>query len=220
MYRSPKEESMVSTLRPRSRKMTASMKTQVIAALATIVSLLLFSSSAMAVSGTVSGGGGFAIPIAPQAFTDSWTGGVILTGRVEVRIAPMWSIVGGLNYSWFPLDEATFETPSVSVDGGDLTAVYGFGGMRLHLSTDLLPDMEVYGEGGAGVYSHKISDVTIKGASTSVMLPGDSETAFAVHVTAGMRVSLFYGELTYLNAFTDVESTGILSIQGGIAVDL
>ena len=171
-------------------------------------------------------GGGLALPLSPEGFSDGWKMGYGFGGGVGIQLDPSMELIGKVFYNTFPLDDDKLleGTTGITVDGGDFQFLE-FGADFKYILMANAPDAKFkpFLIGGLGMTNIKVSDFTIAGDGESVMFPfGDySETKFSLGAGAGFDYMFSPKAGVWLEArvhvvMTEGDSFTYLPVRAGV----
>jgi opacity protein-like surface antigen len=190
--------------------------------------LICIASSAFAQSGNTELylSGGFSLPMEPAAFSDYWSAGYNVGTGAGYVFNERVSFAGYLTYNNFAFGEDDFLRDfgfaglGVNIDGGSASIISVSGNLKLAVAPTLAR-VSPYVIGGMGFSHFSIDDITVSDAVSSVTLPGNSESAFAILFGGGVDIPTsptlaIFLEAQYAINFTDVESTQYFPFRVGM----
>ena len=173
--------------------------------------------------------GGVSIPASPSEFKDFWSLGFNGGGGVGYIFSPIFSANVYFDYNSMTLNEDKFleelgaTSMGLSIDGGAVNIIT----VMVNVKTTLIAkpqSVSPYLKAGLGLLSLSATDVTFSYMGESFTQEVDvSEEAFGVLFGGGIDFPvslnvLIFVEGNYGIGFTEDESTGYITIKGGVII--
>jgi len=180
--------------------------------------------------------GGVSLTNDPPELSEFWDTGLGVGTAWGFQLSPQWEMLAALSWQRFPADEAAqigdllLSGPGgileiASLDGRDVTAITATAEMRFHVPTEggrVLPYLSF----GWGLFNLTTSDATVTPADpgvASVVVLGESDTAFGVTIGGGLQVPVgartrVLLDCAYTVGFTERISTQYLPVRLGLGL--
>lgn len=181
---------------------------------------------------------GISLPSDPPELAEFWDTAPAAAAAWGVRFSPLWEVVASLTWQRFPADEAAQVEDLLlsgpggvlevrAIDGRDATALTVTAEARFHVPTEgrrVLPYLSF----GWGYFDVSTSDATVTPADPSVgpvLVPGDTDTAFAVTIGGGLQLPVsararIVLDTGYTVGFTEPVSTQYLPLRVGLGLGI
>lgn len=171
---------------------------------------------------------GISFPSRPPAFADTWKIGPNIGGRVGLILSPPLSLLGSIEYNRFALDGPKFlervglNNLGLSVSGGSISILALMGALKTSLwmsEKKISPYLLV----GSGFMRLSTVAGTVSRDSVSSSSGGESESALAIHIGAGVDIPLgentgIFIEGRYGFGFIKNEMTNYVPINLGLRI--
>lgn len=182
----------------------------------------------------------YALPFAPQDFSDNWNGGLGASGSMVVPLSRIFALVGSVSYVSHAMSAATqraigqdrvdmlraigsifdvsLDPGAQTVEGGSVGFVTAAVGARVTAPTQ--GPLAPYFETTAGMMRRSFGELRLNGLAVAAK---SSDTAGEIGLGAGVVLRAhgpvgFFAGVDYLLGFTEGGNTGIVPLRFGATV--